>query len=527
MKRNLDDVAEASFDIAVIGGGITGAGVARHAALAGLKTVLIEASDFAAGTSSRSTKLIHGGLRYLAMGHVGLVRETALERKRLFAMAPHLTEPQWMVVPAKSRLELAKLRIGISVYERLGAVEPGDRHVNWHQRDLETEEPLLNRQAFPFACRYREYLTDDARLVMATLRGAADLGAVICNRLEVTGLEQDNDSVRVNCLDNLDGERLSIRSRVVVNATGPWAEQLGTSASEKIVKRPRLHLSKGVHVAVPRVRLPVRNMIMLTADDKRPVFAIARGRVTYIGTTDTTEKGDASLWPVVESDDVAYLMRPLERYFPQAGVTQQDVVSTWAGLRPLINQPGKAPKEMSRKEEVWRSGRLITIAGGKLTGFRKMAEQVMAEVAVVLGVEVDVDQSLTPLPGGEEHDLAGLMRQISARYGVDDQAARRLMRLYGSEVFTVLGAQPTAITPAVFAEEITWAVEQESALSLEDVVYRRLRIPWFRPEETAVVAAAAVDRLTTEFSWSPAERQRNLDELLGRVGADLAFREAS
>jgi len=151
----------------------------------------------------------------------------------------------------------------------------------------------------------------------------------------------------------------------------------------------------------------------------------------------------------------------------------------------------------------------------------------MAEVAAVLDVEVDVDQSLTPLPGGEEHDLAGLMQQISARYGVDAQAARRLMRLYGSEVFTVLGDRPTAITGAVFAEEITWAVEQESALSLEDVVYRRLRIPWFRPEETAAVAAAAVDMLAAEFSWSPAARQQNLDELLGRVGADLAFREAS
>ena len=172
MKRQLSEIAGKSFDVAVIGGGITGAGVARHAAQTGLSVVLLEASDFAAGTSSRSTKLIHGGLRYLAMGDVGLVRETALERKHLFRMAPHLTEPKWMVVPAASRLTLMKLRTGITAYEHLGAVLADDKHQNWNAEALEAEEPLLDRQAFPYACAYREYLTDDARLVMATLRGA-------------------------------------------------------------------------------------------------------------------------------------------------------------------------------------------------------------------------------------------------------------------------------------------------------------------------------------------------------------------
>jgi glycerol-3-phosphate dehydrogenase len=268
-------------------------------------------------------------------------------------------------------------------------------------------------------------------------------------------------------------------------------------------------------------------MVMTSTDDGRPVFAIGRGTVTYIGTTDTTEHGEPSLWPEVNSADVEYLLKPMRRYFPGANLCADDVVSTWAGLRPLIHQPGKAPKEMSRKEEVWRSGRLVTIAGGKLTGFRKMAEQVMVEVARVLEKPVDVEQPLLTLPGGEESDLGGLMRQIAARYQVDAQTSRRLMRLYGSEVFDVLGETPTPITGAVFTEEIRWAVHEESALNLEDVVYRRLRIPWFRPEETAQVAAAAADVLAAEFGWTPARRDCELHALHDRLRADLAFRSTS
>jgi glycerol-3-phosphate dehydrogenase len=256
------------------------------------------------------------------------------------------------------------------------------------------------------------------------------------------------------------------------------------------------------------------------------VFAIGRGTVTYIGTTDTTEHGEPRLWPDVNEADVNYLLKPMRRYFPEARLCADDVVSTWAGLRPLIHQAGKAPKEMSRKEEVWRSGRLVTIAGGKLTGFRKMAEQVMAEVAKVLDAPVDAEQPMLTLPGGEQSDLGGLMRQIAARYQVDAQTSRRLMRLYGSEVFAVLGETPTPITSAVFSEEIRWAVHEESALNLEDVVYRRLRIPWFRPEETADVAAAAARILAAEFNWTSARCDCELRALQERVNADLAFRSS-
>jgi glycerol-3-phosphate dehydrogenase len=264
-------------------------------------------------------------------------------------------------------------------------------------------------------------------------------------------------------------------------------------------------------------------MVMLTADDGRPMFAIGRGSVTYVGTTDTTVEGGPDLWPDVGLADVEYLLEPLERYFPENRVGISDIVSAWAGLRPLINQPGKAAREMSRKEEIWREGRLVTIAGGKLTGFRIMAEQAMAKVADVLDRPLELSDPLAPLPGGEESDLDGLLSRIVARYGTSEQTGRRLMRLYGSEVFEVLGAAPTTVTGAVFAEELDWAVEHECAVNVEDVVYRRLRIPWFHPEDTEAVGIAAASVLASRFDWSPARRQQELDALVTRLRRDLTF----
>jgi glycerol-3-phosphate dehydrogenase len=523
VKRDLTEVAGRRFDVAIIGGGITGAGVARHAAIAGLSTVLLEASDFAAGTSSRSTKLIHGGLRYLAMGDVALVRESALERKHLHNMAPHLTEPRWMVVPARNRVALMKLRAGITAYEKLGAVTDADLHRNWDAQALAIEEPGLDRNEFPYACVYREYLTDDARLVIATLRSAAGVGAQVINHARVLAVREEKSSATIEFADAVTAQTLSVQADVVVNATGPWVEEIERAATENGCDHPRLHLSKGVHIAVPAKRLPVSNMVMLTAADGRPVFAIPRGTVTYIGTTDTSFPGGPDLWPDVTREDVEYLLEPLRSHFPSSPLSAHDVVGAWAGLRPLINQPGKPPKEMSRKEAVWCDGRRVTIAGGKLTGFRKMAEQVMAQVARILDKQVELASPADPLPGGVDCNPAGLITQLRQRLGVEEMVAERLVRLYGSEVFTVLGNQPDPIGRAVFAQEVDWAVEEECAIHLEDVVYRRLRIPWFQPEDTEAAAVAAARIMSRKLCWSAQREQEELRTLAVRLSRDLTF----
>jgi glycerol-3-phosphate dehydrogenase len=514
--------------VAIIGGGITGAGVARHAALAGLSTLLLEASDFASGTSSRSTKLIHGGLRYLAMGDVGLVREGALERKSLKVMAPHLTQPQWMVVPAESRATLLKLRTGISLYEKLGAVEKADRHENWKVAELESREPLIDRQRFPYACAYREYLTDDARLVMATLRSAAAAGAEILNytRLNRYEQEQETDQVRIEFQDSLSGERFECRAAVVVNAAGPWVEAVQSSGGGKPTDadQPRLHLSKGVHVSLPRELLPLNNMVMMTTRDERPVFAIPRGQVVYVGTTDTSVTGGPGYWPSVTTDDVNYLLEPVNDHFQAAEIRMADVVGSWAGLRPLIHQSGKAPREMSRRDEIWQGpSRVISIAGGKLTGYRKMAAQVLDRVGRVLGRPVVLDDPLAILPGGERPDVERLIGEIGSRYGTSERVATRLVRLYGSEAETVLGNDPVQIAGGVYAEEVRWAVQAESARTLEDVVYRRLRVPWFRPRESQAVAMGSAEIMAGLLGWDGAQLDAELRATRDRLRDDLSF----
>jgi len=238
-------------------------------------------------------------------------------------------------------------------------------------------------------------------------------------------------------------------------------------------------------------------------------------------------KGGPGYWPEVTAADVAYLLATVNDHFTGVVVTPSDVVGSWAGLRPLVHQAGKAPKEMSRRDEIWQQpDRFISIAGGKLTGYRKMAEQVLARVGGVLGRNVILADPLTRLPGGDEPDTGTLLRRIAERYGQGERVALRLMRLYGSEVETVLGDSPVPIAGGVFAEEVRWAVLMESALTLEDTVYRRLRVPWFRPGESQTVALGAVDIMAELLGWDGARKDHELRTLRDRLRDDLVFSAA-
>ena len=518
---------EQVFDVVVIGGGITGAGVARDAALRGLTVAVIESDDFAVGTSSRSSKLIHGGLRYLAMGDVALVRETALERKAVLAMAPHLAEPCWMVVPARSRMSLMKFRAGITAYEKLGAVAKVDLHRNWGIEELTNFEPHLDRTRHPWACAYREYLTDDSRLVLATLRSAVAAGAVVANRLEAVGLLRDGDrvtGVRARCA--LDGSEPEIRGRVVVNAAGPWADRV--AALEVQREESRLHLSKGVHIVLPASLLPVRNLVVMNTADRRSIFAIPRGDTVYLGTTDTTYVGDRWRWPEIDDADVRYLLEPVSRYFDLPRTLEpEDVVAAWAGLRPLVAEVGKAAKEMSRKDEVWIGpGGMLTVAGGKLTGFRKMAEDIVETVGERLGETLKAPPGPLPLPGGDfDGDIARLASALSGVDNLGRACAERLARLYGSEAAAVLelGAEPVVPGGAVVFGEIDWAVEVEAAQTLEDLVYRRTRAAWHSPVERDAMLMPAAARMGALLSWDAEEQERQVIQVRERLAEELAF----
>ncbi|MYB09282.1 MAG: glycerol-3-phosphate dehydrogenase/oxidase [Acidimicrobiia bacterium] len=515
------------FDLVIIGGGITGAGVARDAVRRGLRVALVEKDDFAAGISSRSSKLIHGGLRYLAMGDIGLVRETARERQAVHQMAPHLAEPCWMVVPARNRATLMKVRAGIGTYEKLGAIGDSDRHLSWDQDELAEEEPSLRRDEYPWACAYREYMTDDARLVLAVLRDAVGVGAVVASRLPVVDVIWEGghiDGVVVAC--EMSDDRLEIRADAVVNAAGPWVEHLARFEQEAATDR--LHPSKGVHVVVDAARLPVRNLVIMSTPDKRSVFVLPRGDAVAIGTTDTSYQGKQLLWPEIESSDVEYLLQPLKRYFDVEPLDFDDVVAAWSGVRPLVAQQGKEATEISRKEEVWvGTGGMITVAGGKLTGFRTMAMTVLDYVAERLGRSLGPSPGPDPIPGGDlTSDLDGHSASVATASGIERPLADRLVRLYGDEANQVLalGHQPIITGGRVMAGEVEWAVQVDGALTLEDLIYRRTRAAWYTPVERDDLLAPAASLMGDLLGWDEARTAAEIDAVRARFASELQFK---
>jgi glycerol-3-phosphate dehydrogenase len=510
----LDELEAERFDVIVIGGGITGAGVARDAAARGLRVAVLESDDFAAGTSSRSSKLIHGGLRYLATGEVDLVRRTARERTGVHAMAPHLAEPCWMVVPARSRASVTKFRAGIGTYEKLGGIADVDRHSVWRDGEITANEPHLRTDPYQWAVAYREYLTDDARLVLGVLRAAVGSGAVVASRVPVV------DLVRIG--DRIDGvvarctttdREVIVSGDVVVNAAGPWVESI--ARMEQDPPASRLHLSKGVHVVVPRDRFPVNHLVICDTPDKRSIFTIPRGDIVYIGTTDTSYHGDRPLWPEIDLADVEYLLAPMTKYFDIEPLAPSDVVAAWAGVRPLIAQAGKDPKEMSRKDEVTVGpGGMISIAGGKLTGFRRMAEDVVKVVAKQLGRTLPDGPGTAPIPGGTVVEQG------------DDRQGQRLWRLYGSEATEVLalGSEPLVEGAPVVTGEVDWAIDVESASTLVDVVYRRTRVAWYVPRHREALCAAIAGRMAEKLGWTAQRRADEQAEVGAKFADELAFR---
>lgn len=524
-EGSLDALERETFDLVIVGGGITGAGVAREASLRGLRVALLEAGDFASGTSSRSSKLIHGGLRYLVQGEVALVRKAALERKEVHRIAPHLAEPRWMLVPTRSRASLLKFRAGLATYEKLGAVAEADRHRILDREALEQEEPTLDRDRYAWACAYREYLTDDARLVLAVLRSAAADGALPVSHAPVEAIAREGgraSGVRARCA--LSGREISVHARAVVNAAGPWVDEV--ARFEAADAPARLQLSKGVHVVLPAARLPVRHLVVLQTADRRSIFAIRRGPSVYLGTTDTESDAGPETWPSVTREDVEYLLAPANRDFG-ADLSCADVRAAWAGLRPLVAQPGRAAREMSRKDELW-DGPLgvTTIAGGKLTGYRPVARAALERVAAHTGLRLaEAPGEEPPLVGGDfagslDHQAVAL---CNAEPTLCDGPAARLVRLYGSEATSVAGrgADPLAPGASTVSGEVDHAVVREAACTLEDVLYRRTRAALYEPEERRALVAPAAARMAELLGWDAERRAREESGTLVRMDAEL------
>ncbi len=378
----LEKLNTESFDLLVIGGGITGVGIALDAQTRGLKVALVEKNDFASGTSSRSTKLIHGGLRYLKQFEFKLVNEVGRERAIVHQLAPHLVHPDKMLLPLIKDGNYGYLltSMGLSVYDILAGVEANDRRKMLDKKEASTMEPLLRTDDLEGAGYYAEYRTDDARLVMSIAKTAWREGAILCNHVEALDFKYTQEGQVSGALlrDVKSGQEVEVSAKQMVNATGPWVDLLREKDHSK--KGKALFLSKGVHLVVSHERLPVKQTVYFDNVDGRMIFAIPRGRVSYIGTTDTPYEGGKEE-PGTTKEDVDYILDAVNQMFPSVKLRAEDVESSWSGLRPLIHEEGKSASEMSRKDEIFESpSGLISIAGGKLTGYRKMAERVVDKV---------------------------------------------------------------------------------------------------------------------------------------------------
>ena len=411
-------LAETQFDVLVIGGGIVGAGIARDAALRGLRTALVEQYDFASGTSSRSSRLLHGGLRYLAQGRVGLVREAGTEKSIVQSIAPHICAPLPFVFPTYKcppwgQWPLWKLSVGVRLYDLLSGIRDFRRSRTLGREEVKGLVPELRADELTGAVRYYDGLTNDARLVIDTLRSASRAGASLANYCRFRASQFDSGLWKCEVIDGLSECSIPITTRCIVNATGPWANKIEHSSV-------RLHVTKGVHLVVDCAKVPVPDAVVMT-EGTRILFAIPWGGRVILGTTDTDYAGSPEDVRV-DAEDVSYILGTVNRAFPKAELTPDDVISSWAGLRPLIAHKGGGPSDISRSHEIkspqpgW-----FDVAGGKLTTYRLMAEQAVDRIDRHLGQRGSkCVTGRKPLLSADEAEPTGAIVPVEPSQGLID-----------------------------------------------------------------------------------------------------------
>lgn len=524
----VSSITSSSYDLIIIGGGITGAGIALDAATRGLKTLLLEKKDFASGTSSKSTKLIHGGLRYLKQFEVALVREVGLERAVVHRLAPHLVKSEKMLLPLIKDGTYGKIltSLGLMVYDVLAGVEKVDQRKMLSREETLDIEPLLREEVTEGGGLYAEYRTDDARLTIEILKTASSEGAAVLNYAKATDFIYDKDEKISGVVwrDNFTGETYKTKARYVINASGPWVDKV--RSKDEHVKGKHLRPTMGIHIVVPKEKLPIRHAVYFDEPMGRMLFAIPRDRITYVGTTDTNYTGDLDELRV-NAKDVQYLIDGANNIFPHAKLKVEDVESTWVGLRPLIEEEGKSASEVSRKDEIFESASgLLSIAGGKLTGYRKMAERIVNRVAKKeedagnLLKECSTDR--ITLKGGpfksgneveeytietgqrlEKHQLAHLANYLVSNYGkqADDILAS----------FDELKEKDPEIRLGL--AELHFAIQNEFTHTALDFFERRTGRLYFNIKSIDKLKGPVVLEMARYFSWSQERKKTELSSV--------------
>jgi len=506
-------------DVLVIGGGITGASIARDAAMRGLRTALVEQSDLGYGTSSRSSRLIHGGLRYLEQGDLHLVFEASRERRVLLGIAPHLVRPLPFMFPVHQgdRLPLWKVAAGVYLYQLLSLFRNVRRPRILGKRALLRLEPMLRERGLVGGAMYYDAQCDDARLVVATARSAMVHGALVANYVAITALEQAGGKVTgARVLDHLTGETGLVLAKVVVNATGPWCDHI--RRLEDPNAPPLLRTTKGAHVLVPRQRVGHRAAITLTSPiDGRVMFVLPWGAFTYIGTTDTDtpeEPDEVRASP----EDVTYLLRSANACFPNAHLSEDDVLGSWAGLRTLVAPPRDLPaSEVSREHLIVAGpGGLLSIVGGKLTTCRLMGAQMVDRVIRELRARdgrprpAPAPTEREPLPGGETRDWASF-RHTGLELGLSGDTVEHLLSHYGTEsaaIYNLCREDRTLREPLhhehpAIEAEVVYVTRRELACRVEDVMVRRVHLYYETRHHGLAAAPRVAELMGRELGWEP------------------------
>jgi glycerol-3-phosphate dehydrogenase len=547
-----DQVPE-DADLVVIGGGITGAGIVRDAARRGLRVVLFEQNDVAYGTSSRSSKLIHGGLRYLESYEFSLVFESVSERRVVMDLAPHLVNPMPFLFPVYqgSRKSLRVISAGMWLYDGLALFRSPKRHRTLNPTEVAAEEPLLKQEGLQGAPVYYDCSTDDARLTLETIIDATRNGGVVATWARVDALIKD-DQGRVSGVvvkNHQDGSVREVKAHTVINATGPWTDEVLAMSGPR--KGKLLRPTKGVHIVVEREKLPVEHAVVLFhPTDKRVLFALPWGDRTYVGTTDTDYDGVPGE-EAATLEDVDYLITAPNHYFPTSQISRDDVIATWAGLRPLIAPEPEVGEldesQVSREHQIviGQDG-LITIAGGKLTTYRKMAKECV-DVAVnllklsgALPEEIQSGQTFKyPLPGAvgwpEDDDHGRVAAELVEVCDCDlsETVARHLVDTYGMralELAKLCVHDPSLIEPIVpgrveIMAQVDFGVKEELAASVSDIMIRRTQV-FFRDAHQGV---GSVDKVATRMAhligWSDDEKQRSVDDYLAAVALSHRWKQ--
>ncbi len=524
-REALVNLGRERLDLLIIGGGITGCGIARDAALRGWKVGLVEKEDFGFGTSSRSSKIVHGGVRYLEYGHFLLVKEAAQEREVLRTIAPHLVHPLAFMYPVFEGESLMKIRAGLAVFDYLASTDGKDKHTNLSPEEVRQQLPGL-RERLKGGVRYLEYITDDARLTLENAQSAAQYGALVVNHARAGPLKmKDGRVMGCQVTDTLEGTVVNVSARVTVNATGVWCEEVLTAGG--IETQHPLVPSKGIHILLRADRLPISGATFLRATNGKRGLAMRRLNYVYVGTTDTEYDGPLDQ-PRATSADVNEVLGMVQDCFPDQHLTGDDVLATWAGVRPLIREKGKSTRNTSREDAVWHSPPgLISIAGGKLTTYRTMAHRILAIADAELGPAPGLPErtATVPLPGAEVgpegmqafHAARG---RSLAEMGVAPATVERLCWLYGRQLddFIALAVDdPSWLrplhpdVPAIRAEARN-AVTNEMARTLTDFMDRRAALLLFSENFGLAAAEAAADIMAAELEWSVDRRTQELED---------------